>query len=110
MEVAVVLVLAAVAGVAVYRVAMGPPPAGSGSQPDQPASVVKAPILPPSAIVPPAMPNVPMTPVRRTWRTRLTGLAGIVILLPLVGLLLAAALYQAGHILRVMLERFANGG
>ncbi len=118
MDVALVLVFAAGAGVLVYRLAMKPdhPVIGDGflsaEEPERPPQAESPQTRAPDGWMSEGtgMSYVPLASGRRTWRTRLTGLAGIVILIPLVGVILAVVLYQFGHFVNQTLSSMLNGG
>ena len=100
-QVFLVLVLALAAGYAAYRVTLRrgeEPPAGRGFG-DEPSVDV-----PPSALYA----YVPLAPGRRSWQTRVMGIAGIVIVIVLTSAILAFALYQAGHVVNKTFEGFTK--
>ena len=145
MEIALVLVLAAAAGVLVYRFSMGEgtPVVDAGflrgeSEYDdnavQPGSTfVDAPLDEPAAFPEtatvaagavqapaaeegyfshgaPAQAYVPLAPGHRSWQTRVLGLLGIVVFVPLAALALALSLYQVGHVVMRIFAHFAGTG
>jgi hypothetical protein len=48
----------------------------------------------------------PLPPVRIAARTRLLGILGLVALIVLAAALIAVALYQAGHLVRLQFEGY----
>ena len=146
MEIALVLVLAAAAGVLVYRFSMGegttmvdagflrgePEFDDDAVEPgstfvdaplDEPAAfpeteavaagaVHASPLAPEGYFAHGAPPQayVPLAPGHRSWQTRVLGLLGIVVFVPLAALALALSLYQVGHVVMRIFAHFAGTG
>jgi hypothetical protein len=140
MEIALVLVLAAAAGVFVYRFSMGDGTTAVDSgflrreaEFDEAAAspsstFVDAPLDEAEEVAvgaeqaapiaqegyfahgTQAQAYVPLAPGHRSWQTRALGLLGIVVFVPLAALVLALSLYQFGHVVMQIFAHFAGTG
>ena len=115
MDVVVVLALGVAAGVAVYLVSMRwdrPAPAlpGEGFLPEEERMQTEA--LQASAAEaagrPPAGAYVPLGAGRRSIQTRLLGLLGIVVLVPIAAVAFAVAVYGVGRVLIETITRLVE--
>ena len=105
MDVVVVVALGVAAGVAVYVASMRwarPVPAsnGDGFLPEEPSAPPES--APPAgapAATAPAGAYVPLAPGRRSVQTRLLGMLGIAVLVPIAAITFALAVYAAGRVI-----------
>jgi hypothetical protein len=102
-QVLLVVALALATGLVVYRLSLRRE--GTGSFPatgfGDGATAEDASEIHPAAYV-------PLAPGRRSWQTRVMGVAGIVIVVVLASAVLAVALYMAGHAVNEVFKDFTG--
>ena len=106
LQILLVLVLAVAAGAAVYRLSLyltgETPTPGSGFLPEE--RVVSAGGS--AGDLPPGFRYAVLGPGRRSWQTRVVGFLGILVLISIVALALALAVYEVGHVVRITLDGY----
>jgi hypothetical protein len=100
-----VLALAVAAGAAVYRVSLyltgESPSPNSGFLPEDGMMSAAGP-----GDLPPGFRYAVLGPGRRSWQTKLIGFLGIVVLVSLAALVMALAVYEISHVVRVTLDSY----
>ncbi len=110
MDVLLVLALALAAGVSVYRLSLGWSERApmdrrfSAGQGDPMATIATS----PGSSSFPGYAYVPLASGRRSWQTRLLGVAGIVLMVSTAAALFALAVYQAVHLVNQTFVHFAG--
>jgi hypothetical protein len=110
-EVVVVLALAAVAGVAAYSISLRisgdevvGEPTGQGfvGGDDRPLDDA-------SSDLPAGYQYAVLAPGRRSWQTRVLAFVGILFLVAVGATVLAIAIYEIGHLIRITLDGYVGG-
>jgi hypothetical protein len=112
LNVVVVLVLGVAAGVGVYVAAMRwdrPAPAGGGDGFLPEEERMQRDALASTAETGPRGAYVPLAPGRRSPQTRLLGLLGIIVLVPIAAVSFAIAVYGLGRVVVETITRLVEG-
>jgi len=112
-EILVVLALALAAGAAVYRLSLYLTGERDASAASSSAGFLPGERLLPAATgtadLPPGYRYAVLAPGRRSWQTRVIGFLGIVVLVCLGAMVLALAVYEVSHLIRITLDGYVSG-